>query len=120
MKWCGKIFSGQTVSHDPERNQGLSVLRRPETAGELLQFLEAINWMRASLPELTELKALLRGLLEECPCNTAHQARGGAPCYRTQRVGGRACGRVGCCATTGERSGASESPKARILCDNVP
>ena len=45
----------------------------------------------------------------------AHQARGGAPCYWQQRVNGRAYGRVGCCATTGEGSGASESPSAKIL-----
>ena len=23
INWCGKILSGQTVSHDPERTQGL-------------------------------------------------------------------------------------------------
>ena len=26
FKWCEKILSGQTVSHDPERTQGLSEL----------------------------------------------------------------------------------------------
>ena len=70
IKWCGKIFSGQSVSHDPDRTQGLSELRRPETAGELMQFLQAINWIRTSLPELVELEAPLRALLEECLCNT--------------------------------------------------
>ena len=29
IKWCGKILSGQTVRHDPERAQGLSELYRP-------------------------------------------------------------------------------------------
>ena len=75
--WCGKILSGQTVSHDPERTQGLSELRRPETAGEVMQFLQAINWMRTSLFELAELKPPLRRLLEECLCNkrrTKHMA----------------------------------------------
>ena len=43
IKCCGKILSGQTVSHDPERTRGLSELCRPETAGELMQFLETIN-----------------------------------------------------------------------------
>ena len=32
-------------------------MRRPETAGELMQFLQVINWMRTSLPELAELEA---------------------------------------------------------------
>ena len=27
IKWCGKILSGQTVSHDPERTQEVSELR---------------------------------------------------------------------------------------------
>ena len=39
IKWCGKILSVPTVSHELERTQGLSKLRRPETAGELMQFL---------------------------------------------------------------------------------
>ena len=50
--------------------------------------------------------------------HTAYQGRGGAPCYRQQRVDGRACGRVGRCATTGERRYASELPRARIFCDD--
>ena len=75
IKWCGKILSGQTVSHDPERTQELSELRRPETAGELMQFLQAINWMRTCLPELAEIEAPLRGLLEEGLCNTRRTER---------------------------------------------
>ena len=70
IKWCGKILFGQTVSHDPERTQGISELRRPETADELMQFFQANNWMRTSLSELAELEAPLRGLLDECLCNT--------------------------------------------------
>ena len=66
---CGKILPGQTVSHDPARTQGLCELHRPETAGDLIQFLQAINWMRTPLPELAELDAPLRALLEECLCN---------------------------------------------------
>ena len=75
IKRCGKILFGQTVSHDFERTKGLSELRRPETAGELMQFLQAINWMRTSLLELAEVEAPLRGLLEECLCNTQRTKR---------------------------------------------
>ena len=42
---------------------------RPEKANELMQFLQASNWMLTSLPELAELEAPLWGLLEECLCN---------------------------------------------------
>ena len=68
IKWRGKILSGQTVSHDPERTQGLSELRRPETAGELMQFPQAINWMRTSLPCLLYTSPSPRdGLLSRMP-----------------------------------------------------
>ena len=61
IKWFGKILSGQTVSH-PEGTQGLSELRRPETAGKIVQFLQAINWMPTSLPELAELESATHGV----------------------------------------------------------
>ena len=40
-----------------------------------MQSLQAINWMRTSLPELAELEAPLRALLEECLCNTRRTKR---------------------------------------------
>ena len=118
INWCGKFLSGQPVSHDPKRTHGLSEVRRPEITGELMQFLQDINWMRTSLPELAELEA--RGAARRVSVQHAsHQASGGAPCYWQQRVDGRTHGRVGCCATAGERGGALKSLKARILCDDV-
>ena len=120
IKQCGKILSGQTVSHGPEHTQGLSELRRPETAGELMYFFQAINWMLMSLSELVELEASLRRCSKSVCATHAHQARGGPPCHWQQRVDGRTHGPVGCCATTGERGSASKSVKARIICDDVP
>ena len=35
---CGKVYSGGQVSHDWERSSGLASMRRPQTAGELMQF----------------------------------------------------------------------------------
>ena len=46
------------MSHDPKRTHGLSEVRRPEITGELMQFLQDINWMRTSLPELAEYHGL--------------------------------------------------------------
>ncbi|CAM9326823.1 unnamed protein product [Discosporangium mesarthrocarpum] len=40
IQWCGKVFTGRTVRHDQARVQGLADLCRPETAGELMQFLQ--------------------------------------------------------------------------------
>ena len=90
------------------------MLRRPETAGELMQFLQAINWMRTSLPELAELEAPLRALLEECLCSNR----------RTKRMA--ALG-VGSNQWTDERVGLRVSMvvplnhvTTRIICDNDP
>ena len=44
------------MRHDPENTEGLSELRRPETAGDVMRFFQAINWMRTSLPQLAELE----------------------------------------------------------------
>ena len=52
------------MRHDPERIRGLVEMRRPETVGELMQFLQAANWMRLSLPDMAEVVSPLRSLLE--------------------------------------------------------
>ena len=64
VKWCGKLYSGTDVRHDPERIRELVEMRRSETVGELMQFLQAANWMRLPLPDMTEVVTPLRALLE--------------------------------------------------------
>lgn len=51
VKFCGKILSEKGVKHDPKRTDTLSTMAEPTTVGELQQFLCALNWMRASLPD---------------------------------------------------------------------
>ena len=65
ISWCGKVYSGGQVSHDRERLNGLVSMRRPQTAGELVQFLQAVNWLRTSLSRLAEVVEPLRVVLEE-------------------------------------------------------
>ncbi|CAM9747557.1 unnamed protein product, partial [Sphacelaria rigidula] len=69
ITWCGKVLSGGMVAHDRERLSGLANMRRPQTAGELIfyfmQFLQAVNWLRTSVPRLAEVVEPLRLLLEE-------------------------------------------------------
>ena len=65
VKWCGKLYSGTAVRHDPECVRGLVEMRRPETVGELMKFLQATNWMRLSLPHMAEVVAPLRALMED-------------------------------------------------------
>ena len=40
-------------------------MRRPDTAGELMQFLQTVNWLRTSLPRMAEVAYPLRVSLEE-------------------------------------------------------
>lgn len=42
------------------------VMRRPETVGQLMLFLRAVNWERAHLPRFTDVKASsLQTLVDE-------------------------------------------------------
>ena len=64
--WCGNVYSGEQVSHDWERLSGLASMRRPQTAaGELIQILQAVNWLRTSLPWLSRAVESLRVLRGE-------------------------------------------------------
>ncbi|CAM9709696.1 unnamed protein product [Choristocarpus tenellus] len=50
----GKIYTGQTVRHDPVHLQGLIDLRSFEIVRELMQFLQAVNWLKIHLPHMSE------------------------------------------------------------------
>ena len=64
-KWCGKIISAAGVAHCPERVAGLVDMQTPTNAGELQQFLCAVNWMRANIPEYAEKTSVLYKVLED-------------------------------------------------------
>ena len=64
ITWCGKVYSQGQAKHDPERLTGLATMRRPETAGELMQFSQAVNWLRTSLPRMGEVIFPLRVFLD--------------------------------------------------------
>jgi hypothetical protein len=65
VKWCGKMVSAAGVRHCPDRVQGLVEMQPPRTAGDLQQFLCAVNWMRQSIPEYNRLTAGLYAALEQ-------------------------------------------------------
>ena len=67
-----------------------------------MQFLQAINWMRTSLPELAELEGPLRALLEECLWNTR----------RTKCVAARRA--IGSNEWTDERMAAWDAVRLRV------
>ena len=77
------MYSQGRVSHDPVRLQSLSDMTRPETGAELMQLLQAMSWLRTSLPRMAEVVAPLRLFLEELMAVAAR---------RTKRVAkNRAC-----------------------------
>ncbi|KAE9213171.1 hypothetical protein PF004_g15421 [Phytophthora fragariae] len=64
VKWCGKLISAQGARHCPERVQDLIDMPLPRTAGDLQQFLCAINWRRQGIPEHNRLTGDLYAVLE--------------------------------------------------------
>ena len=78
------MYSQGQVEHDPELLTRLATMRHPETAGKLLQFLQAVGWLRTSLPGKAEVVYPLRVFLEEHLAGAKQQ-------QRTERV---ACNRA--------------------------
>lgn len=52
VKVLWKFLLGTIVRHDSERTKRLMEKRRLETVGEMVQLLQAVNWMRLSLPKM--------------------------------------------------------------------
>jgi transposase InsO family protein len=65
VTFCGKILTSEGVQHDPARTTALANMPLPKTAGELQQFLCAMNWIRDSLPDFARNSLPLRNKLEE-------------------------------------------------------
>jgi hypothetical protein len=75
VKFCGKIFSADGIAQDPERVKSLSTMPPPTTAGELQQYLCALNWMRSSIPDFARLSKSLRQVLEKAAKGTSRKSQ---------------------------------------------
>ena len=75
LVWWGKVYSDGVVSHDPARIQGLNDLNRPQTASELIQFLQAANWLRTSLPRMAEVVEPLRVFSEQLMAGASRRTK---------------------------------------------
>ena len=73
LVWWGKVYSDGVVSHDPARIQGLNDLNRPQTASELIQFLQAANWLRT--PRMAEVVEPLRVFLEQLMAGASRRTK---------------------------------------------
>ncbi|GMF50219.1 unnamed protein product [Phytophthora fragariaefolia] len=78
VKWCGKIIDANGVCHDPARIDSLREIPYPSTAGELRQFICAINWMRESLIDYARHVAPLHNKLGEALAKTRRTKRAAA------------------------------------------
>ena len=64
VKFCGRIFRPEGVSHDPNRIKALCAMNIPEKANELQQLLMASQWMSRSIPEYNKLVSPLQGIFQ--------------------------------------------------------
>ncbi|OWZ04014.1 hypothetical protein PHMEG_00024162 [Phytophthora megakarya] len=75
VKWCGKIIDANGVRHEPARIDTLRAMPYPSTAGELQQFLCAVNWMRESLIDYARQVSPLQHKLDEALAKTRRTKR---------------------------------------------
>ncbi|POM60306.1 hypothetical protein PHPALM_30853 [Phytophthora palmivora] len=78
VKWCGRILDHQGVRHDPDRISTLRQMPYPTTAGELQQFVCAINWMRESIVDYARQVAPLQKRLDASLATTKRTRRAAA------------------------------------------
>ncbi|OWZ02674.1 hypothetical protein PHMEG_00025722 [Phytophthora megakarya] len=64
IRWCGRVFSGVGIRHDPARIEALQALPLPVTAADLQQFLCAAGWMRVTIMDFARTMGLLHDKLE--------------------------------------------------------
>ena len=65
VSWCGRIISADGVRYSPDKIEALRALPYPTNAGELQQFLCAVNWMRDSIIDYARLAQPLQECLEK-------------------------------------------------------
>jgi hypothetical protein len=64
-EWCGRVITGTGVTMKSRKCQAFETMPIPTTAGELGEFLHALNWMRSSIPRFQEASAILWDKLRE-------------------------------------------------------
>ncbi|KAE9332811.1 hypothetical protein PR003_g14334 [Phytophthora rubi] len=95
VKWCGRLINHMGVRHDPERIDTLRAMPYPKTAGELQQFVCAINWMRESIVAFARQVAPLQKCLDAALASTRRTRRAAAGMH--SNVSYRATPSRNCC-----------------------
>ena len=73
MVW-ESVLAGE-LKHDAEPLTCSPSMRRPESAGELMQFLQAVNWLRTSTPRMAEVVGAICGFLKEHMASTKRRTK---------------------------------------------
>jgi hypothetical protein len=55
-KFLGRVFTGNGVTIDPVKIQGLEDLPRPTSVADLSSVLNSLNWSRTSIPDYARLR----------------------------------------------------------------
>lgn len=63
VRWCGKVFDGEGIRHDPSRLKAIQALPAPRTAADLMHFICATNWLRDSIVDYARVIAPLQDKL---------------------------------------------------------
>ena len=71
VKYCGRIFSKDGVSFDPNLLNTITHMSAPSTVAELRSYLATTNWIRTSIPRYSELIAPLQQLLTDALASIA-------------------------------------------------
>jgi hypothetical protein len=58
-EWCGRTVTGAGCTMKSRRAQAFVDMPCPQTAGDLGEFLHALNWMRSSIPRFQEKSQIL-------------------------------------------------------------
>ena len=75
VKFCGKIFTPKGIFQDPKKIKTLTNMPLPKNAGELQQYLCAMNWMRSSIPDFARISKPLRKKLELVAKGTTRKSK---------------------------------------------
>ena len=65
LKFVGHVFSGEGVKADPEKIEAILQMPSPQDKTELRRFMGMINYLGKFVPNLSDITALLRQLLEK-------------------------------------------------------
>jgi len=87
VKFCGRIFRPDGVSHDPNRVKALCAMNVPEKENELQQLLMASQWMSRSIPEYNKIVSPLQDIFELAMKNQPRRTKGVARSVRLKQFG---------------------------------